>query len=95
MEQVAANGFVYTGVAATEDEERSMRERPPVIVVGGWVPEGPAEVMHRCTMAHGLPDIRGSYGYDFAKHEFIRLPGSLDAPTDTFPSRRLADIVGR
>lgn len=68
-------GYVYTGVAATAEEESTLRE--PVLVMSF----GPScnalsqvEKIHSCALAHELPEIPGYYGYDFERHEFVRMP---------------------
>lgn len=87
--------FVYTGVRASELEEAQMANPPPMIVVMGYVTPTQAEIMHQCALAHGLPDIHGHYGYDFAEHEFIRLPESIEKETAglEFLGKLRADVL--
>ncbi len=94
---IKANGYFYTDIAATVAEETAMQNarRTPMIVVGGWVPPGFAETMHAYALRHGLPEIQGHYGYDFAEHRFIRLADADRGKPDVWPSRRLADILAR
>lgn len=71
-----------------------MRRPLPLMVIGGSVTPSQAEIMHEiATRQHGLPDIAGHYGYDFAEHEFIRWPDAFEREPDAFPSRRLSDIL--
>ena len=94
-ETIAENGFVYLGVAATEPEEKSMQAafRVPLMVIGSYLPTSPHEVVHACALRHGLPDIVGFYGYDFGKHEFVRMPGATHGEPDKWPSRKLSDVL--
>lgn len=71
--------FFCTGVYATEDEIKRMKDEyaTPLIVVGGRVP-CPALVMHQCALAHGLPEIEGHYGCDFRDGEFLREKNALE-----------------
>lgn len=89
------NGFYYTGIAASKEEERAMRDayKVPLMVIGNSVPPSPEEVMHACALGHGLPEIVGYYGYDYQRHEFIRLPDADKGEPDKWPSRRLSDIL--
>lgn len=68
--------FVYTGVAATPEEETRLRQ--PIMTSGlfGFSSGGPSleSKIHACALTHGLPEIPGYYGYDFERHEFIRMP---------------------
>jgi hypothetical protein len=90
-----ANGYFYTGVRATEQEEQAMQSayRVPLMVLGGSLPISGAEVVHATALRHQLPEIVGHYGYDFQEHEFIRLPDADQGEPDKWPSRRLRDIL--
>jgi hypothetical protein len=89
------NGFFYTEVKGTPEQEKFMREarNQPYMVVGGSVPPSFEECVHACAIRSGLPEIRGYYGYDFSAHEFIRLADADQGEPDTWPSRRLDDIL--
>lgn len=67
--------FVYTGVAATADEESTMRA-PVLVMQFGPSCNAASQLLkiHCCALAHGLPEIPGWYGYDFKAHQFIRMP---------------------
>ncbi len=95
MAGVRENGYFYTDVVASEEEERLMLDsrNTPLIVVGGHVPPSFAETMHDCALKNGLPEIAGHYGYDFGERLFIRQPDADQRPPDAWPSRRLSDIV--
>jgi hypothetical protein len=95
--RIEANGYFYTAVAATDDEERRMREAysAPMIVFGNYLPPDPAETVHAVALLHGLPEIRGHYGYDFKQHEFIRLADATQGEPDRWPSRKLSDVLAR
>jgi hypothetical protein len=89
------NGYFYTGTRATDDEENHMKLAfsVPLIVVGGSIPPSPGEIVHSVALRHGLPEIRGYYGYDFREHEFVREADADQGPVDSWPSRRLEDIL--
>lgn len=65
--------YKYTGVSATEDEEKSIR-CAAISVSGHLKPNTNLnETIHGFALSHGLPEIQGYYGYDFKRHEFITL----------------------
>lgn len=70
-----ADEWVYTGVSATEEQEKRLRR--PSISNGlfGFAVRQPSrhEEIHACALERGLPQIVGFYGYDFGRHEFIRM----------------------
>jgi hypothetical protein len=67
--------YVYTGVAATATEESTMRSPRLVMGFGPFSPAPSYQArIHACALTHGLPEIPGFYGYDFERHEFIRMP---------------------
>jgi hypothetical protein len=68
--------------------------KAPRIVVGSYLPSAPAETVHAIALRHGLPEIRGHYGYDFAEHDFIRLPDAVEGEPDKWPSRKISDVLG-
>ena len=74
--------YVYTGQAADAESEKRMRAAlaTPMIQVGNALPQHPSATLHREALAAGLPEIPGTYGYDFKRHEFIRLPDAQLAP---------------
>lgn len=84
--------FVYTDVGATELEEQQMANPPEPLQMMGYSTPTQAQIMHACALANGLPDIHGFYGYDFAEHEFIRLPQSKEKEPEPEP-RTLEDIM--
>lgn len=94
---IRENGFFYTGKGVSEATEKWMlsTRNLPFIVVGGSIPPSFEEVVHACAIEVGLPEIKGYYGYDFAAHEFIRLPDADKGVPDEWPSRKLEDILGR
>ena len=66
--------YDYTGVGATDDEEKQMRARRPLPMLAarfGPRPE-PHELIHSFALAHGLPEVSGFYGYDFEERQFIK-----------------------
>jgi hypothetical protein len=87
--------FTYCETPATEAEEAAMRAayKVPYIVVGSYLPPNPAETVHAIALRHGLPEIRGHYGYDFAEHDFIRLPDANEGEPDRWPSRKISDVL--
>lgn len=89
------NGFFYTGVRATEQQEESMQQvyKTPFIIVGEILPPAPEECVHAYALHHGLPEIQGHYGYDFKEHEFVRLPDADQGEPDKWPSHRLGDVL--
>lgn len=93
--RIEQNGYFYTAVAASEQEERAMRDsyKTPLIVVGGYVSISPEEVIHGVALSRGLPEIVGHYGYDFREHEFIRLADADKGEPDKWPSRKLSDVL--
>jgi hypothetical protein len=92
---IHSNGYFYTGVQATEEQERAMRRSfgVPYIVVSQFATPCPEETVHACALACGLPEIRGFYGYDFTEHQFLRMPGADQGEPDHWPSHRLSDIL--
>jgi hypothetical protein len=100
--------YVRTGVRASDDEEKIMRDvySTPLIAIGGRPPPAPWKTVHAMALTHELPEIPGHYGYDFEAHEFIRLPdAALAKPVGTaavrilemlgHPSLRLEVEIGR
>ena len=89
--QPASNGHVYTDISATADEESQMRQafQNPFIVIGRVLPTPPEEIVHKCALAHGLPELQGCWGYDFQKHKFACLPDSRFGEPDKWPSHKL------
>lgn len=85
--------YYYTGVKATEQQEHEMRNPLPYMVIGNRVTESSAETIHGYAIGHGLPEIKGYYGYDFAEHEFIRLHDATEGEPDAFPSRLMSDVL--
>lgn len=74
---MAENEYVYTQVAATADEEMQMRQSAVNVTSSLFGPmsgSNPREKIHAYALGHGLPEIPGWYGYDFERHEFIRMP---------------------
>jgi len=93
---IRENGYFYTGVKASEEEEGQMRAAysVPYMIIGEYAPMSPAEVIHAVAVGKkGLPDIVGFYGYDFKEHEFIRMPDADQGEPDKWPSRKLEDIL--
>lgn len=73
-ETLRPDGYIGTGVLATEVEVRLMREAfsMPVMRIGGHWPKEPWLVVHEYAIRHGLPELVGHYGCDFSRREFIR-----------------------
>jgi hypothetical protein len=82
-EQIAAR-YVYTGVRASDEQERVMREAFSVPLIGRNAGGGPPpqKVVHDTALACGLPEIRGFYGYHFKRHEFVHEPGANEREPD-------------
>jgi hypothetical protein len=83
QEQVATR-YVYTGVRASDEQERVMREAFSVPLIGRNAGGGPPpqKVVHDTALACGLPEIHGFYGYHFKRHEFVHEPGATEREPD-------------
>lgn len=90
---IRENGFFYTGVVANDEQDMESWRNTPVVVVCGTKLPSFEEVVHASAIRAGLPEIKGYYGYDFGEHQFIRLPDADQGTPDSWPSRRLDDIL--
>jgi hypothetical protein len=77
----------HTGVFATEDETKRLKEaaKTPYIVVAGIEPPSVQVMCHGMALEHGLPEIPGYYGLDLETGEFLAAEGDLVVEKDKSP----------